>query len=98
MKKSVLSVLVLAVLILLSATPAAAATSLTRYHCDANFNQVVGARFTVYWPCETDWTSWGVTSGYKEIIENWEDCEAGPQTTTCWVQSCCGTWTQVTCP
>ena len=99
MKKSVLSVLVLATLIVLIATPAAAATRLTRYHCDANFNQPVGAQFTVWRPCTTDWTSWGTTSHYKEIIENWDDCEGGPETRTCWVfNACCGTWTQVSCP
>ena len=99
MKKSVSPVLVLAALILLIATPADAATRLTRYHCDENFNQVVGAQFTVWWPCTTDWTSWGTTSYFKEIIDNWDDCEAGEETRTCWkYNACCGTWTQVNCP
>lgn len=99
MNKSVLSVLVLAALMLLTAMPASAATRITIYHCDANFNQSVGAQFQVWWPCETDWTSWGVTSGFKEIIDNWDDCESGPQTRSCWIYSaCCGGWYQVTCP
>src|SRR5687767_4536147 len=99
MKKSVLSDLVLAALILRVAMPSAAATHMAIYHCDANFNQSVGAQFQVWWPCETDWTSWGVTSGFKEIIDNWDDCESGPQTRSCWIYSaCCGGWYQVTCP
>lgn len=69
MKRSALFVVVLAALILLTATPAEAATRLTRYHCDANFNMAVGAQFTVWWPCTTDWTSWGTTSHFKEIID-----------------------------
>ena len=85
------------VVVLLWATPAFADTRLTRYHCDANFNMAVGAQFQVSWPCTTDWTSWGTTSDYKEIIENWDDCEEGPVTRTCWVYQCCG-WVEVTCP
>ena len=99
MKKSVVFVLVLAALIVLTATPAEAATRLTRYHCDANFNQAVGATFQVWWPCTTDWTSWGTTSYWKEVIVNWDDCESGTEVRTCWIYNmCCGTWTQVNCP
>ena len=92
--------LLVAALLLLTAAPAFAAnTRLTRYHCDANFNQVVGATMEAWWPCDTDWTSWGETSGFKEVIDNWDDCEEGQQTRTCWVyNSCCGGWTQVSCP
>jgi hypothetical protein len=98
MRKPALATVLLATLILLTATPAFADTRLTRYHCDLNFNQVVGAQFQVWWPCETDWTSWGVTSGFKEVIENWDDCEEGPQSRTCWYQNCCGQWVEVSCP
>ena len=99
MKKPVWSVLVLSALILLTAMPASAATRLTVFHSDSNFNYAIGAQFTVWWPCETDWTSWGNTSSYKEVIDNWDDCESGPQTRTCWVfNACCGSWTQVSCP
>ena len=99
MKKSVWSVLVLSALLVFTAMPASAATQLTVYHCDLNFNQAVGAQFTVYWPCETDWSSWGTTSPYKEVIQTWDDCEEGEQTRTCWSYNfCCGTWTQVNCP
>ena len=95
MKKSVFSVLVLAVL--LCATPAFAATELTRFHCSASFNCPVGASFVAYWPCEADWGSWGTTSNYKEIIQNWDDCEQGEQSRTCWILDC-GVWVQVSCP
>ena len=46
---------------------AATATRLTIYHCDANFNQAVGAQFTVWWSCTTDWPSWGTTSIFKGV-------------------------------
>ena len=91
----VLTVVLLSVL--LSATPLFADTTLTRYHCDANFNSPVGATFVAYYPCEADWSSWGTTSNYKEIIQNWDDCESNPETRSCWIFDC-GVWTQVTCP
>jgi hypothetical protein len=94
-KVRVLCLVLLAVL--LSVTPAFAATTLTRYHSNSSFNSPVGAWFVAYYPCEADWSSWGVTSYYKEIIENWDDCEQGPESRTCWVW-CAGAWTQVSCP
>lgn len=83
--------------VLLCATPAFAATQLTRFHSSASFNNPVGAQFIAYLPCVADWSSWGTTSNYKEIIQNWDDCEEGEQSTTCWIRSG-GVWTQVNCP
>jgi hypothetical protein len=83
--------------ILLSSTPLFAATELTRYHSNSGFNSPVGASFVAYYPCEADWGSWGTTSAFKEIIDNWDDCESGPQSRSCWILDC-GVWTQVTCP
>ena len=96
MKKTrVLCMVLLAAL--LSATPAFAATQITIFHANSGFNSSVGAQFIAYWPCEADWGSWGTTSSYKEIIDNWDDCEEGEQSRSCWIFDC-GQWVQVSCP
>ena len=95
MKQTRVLFLVLLV-VLLTTTPVFAATTLTRYHANSSFNSPVGATFVAYYPCEDGWY-WGTTSYYKEIIQNWDDCEQGPQTSTCWVW-CAGYWEQVSCP
>jgi hypothetical protein len=83
--------------VLLCAAPVFAGSQLVRYHADANFNCPVGATFDAWWPCQNDWSSWGTTSNYREIIDNWDDCEENPMSTSCWIYDC-GQWVQVTCP